>query len=362
MPQSKSFRVGVGIALILLIIYLASLVSFIFQPIAILVQTLFAPIAIAGVFYYLLRPLVNLLSKKIPRGLSILIVFLALIGLGTGSVLLIGPEIQSQTSSFVDNVPTYIEQGQDMILNLQENEYVQRFQESGQNSFNDIVEKITGNLEGYVTSLGSNIAKVIGAVASVVIVLVIFPFVLFYLLKEGDKAPAFLLKFVPAKQQEEGRRILSDMDKALSSYLQGQILVSVCVGILCLILYLSIGLEYALVLAIVAMLTNVIPFIGPWIGTAPAVIVALFDSPFMVLAVILGVLVIQQIESNLISPQIMGRQLNVHPVTIIFLLLVASRFAGLLGLLLAVPTYAVGKVIVSHTYRLIKLKIAKPVD
>ncbi|WP_307728692.1 AI-2E family transporter [Alkalicoccobacillus plakortidis] len=194
MPQSKSFRVGVGIALILLIIYLASLVSFIFQPIAILVQTLFAPIAIAGVFYYLLRPLVNLLSKKIPRGLSILIVFLALIGLGTGSVLLIGPEIQSQTSSFVDNVPTYIEQGQDMILNLQENEYVQRFQESGQNSFNDIVEKITGNLEGYVTSLGSNIAKVIGAVASVVIVLVIFPFVLFYLLKEGDKAPSFPIK------------------------------------------------------------------------------------------------------------------------------------------------------------------------
>ena len=125
---------------------------------------------------------------------------------------------------------------------------------------------------------------------------------------------------------------------------------------------MSIGLEYALVLAIVAMLTNVIPFIGSSIGTAPAVIVALFDSPFMVLAVILGVLVIQQIESNLISPQIMGRQLNVHPVTIIFLLLVASRFAGLLGLLLAVPTYAVGKVIVSHTYRLIKLKIAKPVD
>ncbi|MDQ0207953.1 AI-2E family transporter [Alkalicoccobacillus murimartini] len=362
LPQSKSFRVGIGIALILLIIYLASLVSFIFEPISILVQTLFAPIAIAGVFYYLLRPFVNLLSKKIPRALSILITFLALIGLVTGGVLMVGPEIQKQTSSFIDEVPTYIDQGQEMILQLQENEYVQQFQESGENSFQDIVNEVTGNLQNYLTSIGSNLFKVLGAVASVVIVLVIFPFVLFYLLKEGDKAPAFLLKFVPAKQQQEGRRILSDMDTALSSYLQGQILVSLCVGILCLIFYFSIGLEYALVLAIVAMLTNVIPFIGPWIGTFPAVVVALFQSPILALVVIIGVLVIQQIESNLISPQIMGRQLNIHPVTIIFILLVASRFAGLVGLLLAVPSYAVGKVIVSHTYRLIKLKMAKPVD
>ncbi|MBM0067281.1 AI-2E family transporter [Alkalicoccobacillus gibsonii] len=362
MVQSKFFRVGLGIALVLIIIYLASLVDFIFQPISLLIRTLFAPIAIAGVFYYLMRPLVNLLSKKVPRGLSILIVFLALIGLGTGSVLLVGPEIQKQTQSFIDNVPSYINQGQDMLLQLQENEYVQRFQESNENSFNDLVEQFTGNLEGYVSAIGSNIAKIVGAIANVVIVLVIVPFVLFYLLKEGDKAPAFLLKFIPSKQREEARRILSDMDNALSSYLQGQILVSVCVGVLCLILYLSIGIEYALVLAIVAMLTNVIPFIGPWIGTAPAVIVAIFDSPFMVVAVIVGVLIIQQIESNLISPQIMGRQLNIHPVTIIFLLLAASRFAGLLGLLLAVPTYAVGKVVVSHTYRLIKLNRRKPVD
>lgn len=89
MVQSKFFRVGLGTALVLIIIYLASLVDFIFQPISLLVRTLFAPIAIAGVFYYLMRPLVNLLSKKVPRGLSILIVFLALIGLGTGSVLLV---------------------------------------------------------------------------------------------------------------------------------------------------------------------------------------------------------------------------------------------------------------------------------
>lgn len=76
----------------------------------------------------------------------------------------------------------------------------------------------------------------------------------------------------------------------------------------------------------------------------------------MALLVIIVIVIVQQIESNIISPQVMGKKLSIHPLTIIFLILVAGRFAGLLGLILAVPTYAVGKVIVSHTYRLWKLR------
>lgn len=197
----------------------------------------------------------------------------------------------------------------------------------------------------------SNITNFIGFVANVVIVLVIIPFVLFYMLKEGEKAPNQALRLLPEKQRKEGQRILKDMDTALSSYIQGQIMVSICVGVLIYIGYLIIGIEYSLVLGLIAMFTNVIPFLGPWIGTAPAVVVALFHSPLMALLVIIVVLVVQQFESSFISPQIMGRKLSIHPLTIVLLLLVASKFAGFLGLLLAVPTYAVGKVIVSHTYR-----------
>lgn len=177
------------------------------------------------------------------------------------------------------------------------------------------------------------------------------------MLKDGKKAPMMVINQFPAREQEEGNRVLSDLDSALSGYIQGQILVSACVGVLCLIWYLIIGLDYALILALVALFTNVIPFIGPWIGTAPAVVVALFHSPFTALLVIGGVVVIQQIESNVFSPQIMGRQLSVHPLTIIFVLLVASQLAGFVGILLAVPTYAVGKVIVQHTYRLIRIRM-----
>lgn len=121
------------------------------------------------------------------------------------------------------------------------------------------------------------------------------------------------------------------MDFALSSYIKGQILVSFCVGVLVYIGYLIIGLEYSLILAIITMFTNVIPFLGPFLGTIPAVIVALIDSPGMVVKVLVVTIVAQQIEGNLVSPLVMGKSLNIHPLTIIVLLLVAGSLVGFWG-------------------------------
>ncbi|MFC0557740.1 AI-2E family transporter [Halalkalibacter alkalisediminis] len=352
MPQTKAFRIGYGIVLIFVIIYLGSLIDWVFRPIAILVQTLFAPIILGGVLFYLLRPFVNLLSIRLPRTVAILLLYLGVVGLVTAVIFIIGPELQKQFYSFTRNMPVFINEIRDMFISLQENEYISRFQETDNFSLEEIMMELANYLNNFIANIGQNIAGFIGFVANTLIILIIIPFVLFYMLKEGEKAPNQLLKLLPEKRQNEGREVLKAMDYALSSYIQGQILVSICVGILAYIAFLIIGLDYPLVLALVAMFTNVIPFVGPWIGTIPAVIVGLLHSPLMALLVIAVVVIVQQIESNLISPQIMGRKLSIHPLTIIFLLLVAGRFAGLLGLLLAVPTYAVGKVLVLHIYRL----------
>ncbi len=361
MPQTKLFRIGYGVMLALLIIYLGSLVDWVFKPIVVLVESLFAPIVLSGILFYLFRPFVKLLSRWMPRGLSILTLYLGVVLLVIILIFLIGPELQKQFNSFVANLPQFMNDIQRVLVNLQNNEYVSRFQQGGTFSLEQVSDKLMDYLNKIISTIGSNLASLIGFIANVVIILVIIPFVLFYMLKEGEKAPKQVLKYLPRKQQQEGQRILSDMDFALSSYIQGQIIVSVCVGVLVYIGYLIIGIDYPLVLALVAMFTNVIPFIGPWIGTFPGVVVGFLDSPFMALLVIIVVVVVQQIESNLISPQVMGRKLDIHPVTIILLLLVASRFAGVLGLLLAVPAYAVGKVIVSHSYRLWRLR-KKPTD
>jgi predicted PurR-regulated permease PerM len=120
--------------------------------------------------------------------------------------------------------------------------------------------------------------------------------------------------------------------------------------------YLIIGLDYSILLAMFAMLTNVIPFLGPFIAVIPAVIVGFLDSPFMVVQVLIVVIVVQQIDGNVSSPLIMGKRLDIHPLTIILLLIVAGSMGGLLGMLLAVPTYAILKVICSHSYRLYLLR------
>src|SRR5690606_37285667 len=142
----------------------------------------------------------------------------------------------------------------------------------------------------------------------------------------------------------------------------GKALDSLCVGCLTYIGFLIIKLDYSLILALFTMFTNVLPSIGPQFGAIPALILGIIDFPLMALKVLIVIVVAQQLEGNLISPQVMGRTLNIHPLTIILLLLVAGSLGGFLGLLLAVPTYAVLKVIVSHTYRLILLRNRRNVE
>src|SRR5699024_12006928 len=114
--------------------------------------------------------------------------------------------------------------------------------------------------------------------------------------------------------------------------------------------YLIIGLKFALLLAVFAFFMNIIPFIGPWIAFIPALLIGFFQDPMLVIWVSLITLIAQQTDSNLITPNIMGRQLNVHTRTIITILLAAGSLAGFFGILLAVPGYAVGKASISNIY------------
>src|SRR5699024_2397844 len=114
--------------------------------------------------------------------------------------------------------------------------------------------------------------------------------------------------------------------------------------------YSIIGLEYALLLAIFALFMNVIPFLGPWIAFIPAVIIALLQDATLIIWVSVITLVAQQIDNHLITPNVMGKSLDIHPLTVITLLLAAGSIAGFFGILLAIPTYAVIKVIVRNIY------------
>ncbi|HEM1944019.1 TPA: AI-2E family transporter, partial [Listeria monocytogenes] len=171
-----------------------------------------------------------------------------------------------------------------------------------------------------------------------------------YLLKDGKKLPDFLLKMLPVNGRAHTRQVLGEANHQISSYIRGQIIVSLCIGILLFIGYLIIGLPYALTLAIIAACTSIVPYLGPAIAITPAIIIAIVTSPWLLIKLIIVWCVVQLLEGKFISPQVMGKTLKVHPITILFVILVAGNLFGVLGVIFAVPGYAVLKVIVTHVF------------
>jgi predicted PurR-regulated permease PerM len=154
--------------------------------------------------------------------------------------------------------------------------------------------------------------------------------------------------------RKEVTDIFHDMDKQISSYIQGQILVSMCIGAMVTIGFLIIGMKYALLLGFLAMITSVVPYLGPVIAITPAVIIALVTSPLMLIKLAIVWTIVQLIEGKFISPQIMGKSLSIHPITIIFVLLTAGSLFGVPGVILGIPGYAIFKVLVTHLFKLFK--------
>lgn len=349
MLQSRAFRIGCGILLLFLIIYVGMRIDFVFRPVILLIQTLFFPFLLSGVLYYLFRPLVNFLElKNVPRGLSILLIYLFAGILIALLVQFVGPILQKQTNRLLDSIPGFLRFLQAKMDDLQHNEWFSRLQGGKTKAPNIIPTDIS--------TIGTNLMSLIGKMVDIVTILASVPFILFYMLKEGERAHNHILRILPETQRMNGRKILADLDEALSAFIHGQILVSTSVGGMLFLGYLIIGLDYSLLLAIFAMFTNVIPFLGPIIATIPAVIVGMLHSPMMLIKVLVVMVVVQQIEGHLISPQVMGKKLEIHPLTIISLLLAAGSIGGVLGLVLAVPVYAVMKVVVQHAWRLWRLR------
>ncbi|HEX7064780.1 MAG TPA: AI-2E family transporter [Bacillales bacterium] len=354
LAKERWFRIGIGIIMLFVIIWLIQEDSIVFTPLIVFVKTMFLPFLIAGLLFYLTRPLVQLLERwHVPRKVAILCIFLIIIGILTLAVNLLVPVVQRQFNRLIENVPTMINSIQNWI------EYWQANQDSIPDFVIDAVHNAGNKLQGTFSAAGSSIGGILSSFVGFLFSLVVVPFILFYLLDDRAKFTQSVVRFFPRTRRDEIRHVLSDMDNALASYIQGQLIVSSCVGVLLLIGYLIIGLDYALLLALFGMVTNVIPFLGPFLAVIPAIIAAFFQDPIMVLYVIIVMIIAQQIESNLVSPQVMGRQLNVHPLTIILLILVGANLMGVVGMILIIPTYAVLKVVVQHLYQLFSIQRRK---
>ncbi|MFD2215874.1 AI-2E family transporter [Metabacillus endolithicus] len=357
MFRSKVHFWTLQILLMLLIVFVGTRVSFLFEPIIVFASTLFFPILIAGILFFIFNPLVKLLEKgKVPRTLAILIPYIVFIGVVSGIVSFIGPIVTEQITDLVNNFPSYVNEFTQFIINMSQTHWFTWVMEQDYVSFKQIEDTLTGYAKSLPENITTSFTAVLGVVTNITLTIITVPFILFYMLKDGHKLPSTAVKVLPSTYRHEGLKILQDLYETLAAYIQGQLIVSIAVGIGCFIGYTIIGLDYALVLGIVVAVANIIPYLGPFIGAAPAVIIALLDSPTKALLAALVVTIVQQLDGNFLSPLIIGKRLNTHPLTIILLLIGAGSFGGIIGMILAVPTYAVLKAVVLNVIRLIKLR------
>lgn len=312
---------------------------------------LFFPIIIAGLLYYILRPVVRTFSKTkyIPQPIAILLVFVIVGGLLYLGINLAGGVIVHQIQQISEQLPKKI----DKLAS--ETKHLVNTTQIGPFSFAELKQKSLSYLSDLLKAIGSNLAGIISAITSVAVTLVIVPFILFYLLKDDYRFAGMMEKLIPSGHIKEGKMILSDIDNTLSAYIVGQLTVAFVDGVLMYIGYIIIDLHYAAVLGLFVMVTAIIPLLGPVLGVLPAIVIALIQNPVLALYVLVLVIVVQQLEGNLVSPLVLGKRLDIHPLSIILLLIVAGALYGFIGILIAIPLYAVLKVTIKNFYKLYQL-------
>ncbi len=337
------------------LIYMCTKISFVFSPIGTFVATLFVPILISGFLFYLFNPLIKLLGHlKISRNWAILIVFVIFFG---GLALIISaviPNLINQITQLLINLPTVAKDMGKLAKSLMKNRLFQQIDiEKAITDMNLSFSSIMQSLLKYFTS---SIGSVVGTVTSVAVTAITIPVMLFYMLKDGHRLIPNVQRLLPSKYRSEATDLLVKMGNTISSYIAGQLIECLFVGTFTFLGYLLISMPYGFLLGFIAGLCNIMPYVGPYIGIAPALIIAVTVSPMMVVLVIVVVVVVQQIDGNFVYPNVIGRTLSIHPLTIIILLLVAGNISGLLGMILAIPAYAIVKTVVQYFWGIYQLR------
>lgn len=362
MPQGKWFRIGYGVIVILLIAFLASKVDFIFDPIGKVLAALFVPLLISGMFYYLFRPFVRLFSKKLPKTLSIILVYLGAIGICYLFFRMIWPPIRDQSINLVDNFPQILDSVRSWIESVQQHQWLEEIGQKDALSTENLATKLSGSLDDILHSVVGSVRGMFNMIMNFFFLLGLVPFMIYYLLSDGDKFPRLVLRILPERYHGEVSGALKEIDASIGSFIMSKVLTSLLIGVLTFIGYLIIDMPYPLLLGLIAAITNFIPYIGPLIAFVPTAVVALTVSPTTVILVGIVLIVSNQIEANVIGPRIIGKQMNVHPLTVMILVIGASAIIGPFGMIIVVPVYAIIKIITTRVYRYIQQNRIPPKD
>ncbi|MET3850572.1 AI-2E family transporter [Paenibacillus sp. OAE614] len=343
LTANKWFRGMIWILLGLIILYFVWLLRPMFMNIYQFLKAILAPFVVAMIISYVLNPVVCMLAaRKMPRGIAVLLIYAVFLTCLAVILINLIPMLIEQMEELNEHLPEMTMHAQNIMNNLDNRGFPVGIKEGVDQWLLQWEDRLAKGISNFMDHIGSTI--------NIVLNIFIIPFLIFYILKDFDVFERAVVSLLPRTRRKASVRLLKEIDEALGNYVRGQFLVCLIVGILAYIGYMIVGMPYALLMASIVAVFNIVPYLGPFLGAAPAVVMASTISWKMVLMVIIVNWLCQLLESNIVSPQVVGKKLHLHPMLIIFALLVGGEIAGVVGLILAVPLFAVLKVIIQHFF------------
>lgn len=277
-----------------------------------------------------LSPIIKWLqAKKFPRSSAVVLVYLLVLIVFGLLIGLIIPPFINQIGEFVDNFPSYVDKLSQMsryfdthYFAVDKDALIAKVEESVSSSFSGIFSTTIGFFSGLIS-------------------FIVFFFLALYMSLEENGIEKFLVSITPRQYKEYVVTIAARTQTKISHWLLGQLVLMITVFAMYFIGLSLLGVPYALVLSILGGVLEIIPYVGPIIAAIPAILMAALVSPLLGLSTLAFYTIAHQIESHVITPQVMKRAVGVNPVAIILSLLIGAKLGGLLGVILAVPAAAV---------------------
>ena len=303
--------------------------------VVVLMGNMLAPLLAAVVIAYLLEGLVGVLEKtRLPRLIAVLVVYFAFLLFVVLILFGLLPLLSQQATQFVQQIPSMLNVGQDVLLKLPESypEIVSAEQ------IGEVMVLIRTELTSWGQKLLSvSLASVMGLI-TILIYLILMPILIFFMMKDKEALVAWVARFAPSEHQLVGQ-VWSEVDRQIGNYVRGKFWEIVIVWFACVVTFSVLGLQYTMLLAVLVGLSVLIPFVGAAVVTIPVVFVAWFQWGFTgdFFVLVSAYLIIQALDGNLLVPMLFSEVNNLHPVAIIAAVLIFGGLWGVLGVFFAIP-------------------------
>ncbi len=282
-------------------------------------------------------------SKKIPKGLTVIALYVLLLAVVAACLSLFIPLLIDQGSNILETIRQSWNALSGGVHWLQELSIRYGLGDNLQSGLESLQAQLAGMAGGLVGTVTDFVSGVVGLVVVLVMA--------YYMVVQQKEASRVLHDFVPEEYQEVVSSVLKRVEEKIGRWLLGQISLCLIIGVMYYVGLLLIGSKGALVFAVWGGFTEFIPYLGPFLGAIPPVVLALTESPLKALLTLIVIIVIQQSEGHIIVPKVMQKAVGLNPIVSIVALLIGAKLFGLIGALLAIPVATAVSAILSELYR-----------